>query len=158
MPSSDGLTGEYSGDSLVIKMAIATFTGVAWRNSIELIALVFVVFSRYSGLYFWSLLLSAAVGVIPYSLGFLLKFFQLVDSVWLPLSLITVGWYVMVTGQSVVLYSRLHLVLHNPTTLRRVLYMIIINAVILHVPTTVLTYGSNFANANTAVFVRGYGI
>src|SRR5204862_3298856 len=56
------------------------------------------------------------------------------------------------------LYSRLHLVLHNPTTLRRVLYMIIINAVILHVPTTVLTYGSNFANANTAVFVRGYGI
>jgi hypothetical protein len=96
--------------------------------------------------------------VIPYSLGFLLKFFRLTDSVWLPLSLITIGWYVMVTGQSIVLYSRLHLVLHNPTTLRRVLYMIIVDAVVLHIPTTILTYGSNLGNANTSVFVRGYGI
>src|SRR5439155_20738077 len=38
------------------------------------------------------------------------------------------------------------------------LYMIIINAIILHFPTTVLTYGSNSGNANTAVFVRGYSI
>jgi len=39
----------------------------------------------------------------------------------------------MATGQSVVLYSRLHLVVHNAQTMRLVLTMIIISAIICHV-------------------------
>ena len=49
----------------------------------------------------------------------------------------------MVTGQAFVLYSRLHLVVRNPRTLRIILWMIIFDAFALHVPTIVFTYGSN---------------
>jgi hypothetical protein len=49
----------------------------------------------------------------------------------------------MVTGQSVVLYSRLHLVTTHARYSRWVLYMIIFNFFALHIPTTVLYLGSN---------------
>lgn len=152
-----GITGGYSGDSLGVRISIATFAGVAWYNAIELVILIFVTFSKFRGLYFWSLLVSASIGVVPYSLGFLLKFFQLTSLAWLSVTFLTIGWYCMVTGQSVVLYSRLHLVLRNPSVLKRVLCMIIVNAVILHIPTTVLTYGSNLGDRSGA-FVHGYKI
>ncbi|KAL2000323.1 hypothetical protein VTN02DRAFT_3279 [Thermoascus thermophilus] len=155
----DGITGAYTGHSLGLKIAMATFTGIACYNAIELVVLVFVTFRRYRGLYFWSLLLSAALGVLPYSLGFLLKLFDLTSAGWLSVTLLTLGWYPMVTGQSVVLYSRLHLVLRCPQALRRVLAMIVVDAVCLHLPTTVLTYGSNFAStAADGAFVRGYHV
>jgi hypothetical protein len=48
----------------------------------------------------------------------------------------------MVTGQSMVLWSRLHLVLQNRKVLRSVLWMICINAFILHISTTVVVYGT----------------
>ena len=54
----------------------------------------------------------------------------------------------MVSGQAFVLYSRLHLVVRNPRTLRIILWMIIFDAFALHVPTIVFTYGSNSPNAN----------
>lgn len=54
----------------------------------------------------------------------------------------------MVTGQAFVLYSRLHLVVRNQRTLRYILWMIIVDAVCLHVPTIVFTYGSNSNNAD----------
>lgn len=57
--------------------------------------------------------------------------------------LICIGWYAMVTGQSVVLYSRLHLVTSHVHYPRFVLYMIIFNAFAMHIPTTVLFLGSN---------------
>lgn len=153
----DGITGGYTGNSLGIKITMATFTGIAWYNAIELIVLVFVTFSQYRGLYFWSLLCSATLGVIPYSLGFLLKFFQLTSARWLSVTFLTFGWYFMVTGQSIVLYSRLHLVLRNSRVLQRVLCMIIVNAIVLHIPTTVVTYGSNFDGGNKA-FIQGYNV
>ena len=49
----------------------------------------------------------------------------------------------MVTGQSVVLYSRLHLVVRNRRILRPVLAMIITNAICMHGPTIVLTIAAN---------------
>lgn len=49
----------------------------------------------------------------------------------------------MVTGQSFVLYSRLHLVVRRRRTLHLVLAMIITDGVLLHTPTIVLTIGSN---------------
>ena len=53
----------------------------------------------------------------------------------------------MVTGQAFVLFSRLHLVVRARRTLRIVLFMIIFDAIILHLPTIVFTYGSNSPNA-----------
>ena len=53
------------------------------------------------------------------------------------------GWVSMVTGQSVVLYSRLHLVVRNRRILRPVLIMIITNAICMHGPTILFTIASN---------------
>ncbi|KAM5451003.1 hypothetical protein MaudCBS49596_004114 [Microsporum audouinii] len=156
MADDDGLTGAYKGANFAIKIIIATFIGISWYNALELCVLVFVTFSHYKGLYFWSLLISATVGIVPYALGFLLKLFNLMDSVWLSLVFLTIGWWTMVTGQSFVLYSRLHLVIRDQKILRRVLWMIICNIFILHLPTTILTFGSN--SSQQEKFVPAYKI
>ena len=62
----------------------------------------------------------------------------------------------MVTGQSMVLYSRLHLVIRSPKVLRSVLIMIIFNFSIFQVPTTVLTFGSN--RADPGMFLTIYNV
>ncbi|OJJ70527.1 hypothetical protein ASPBRDRAFT_44720 [Aspergillus brasiliensis CBS 101740] len=151
----NGVVGPYS-DSLALRIVIATLAALSWYNAIELVILVFVTFSQFRGPYFWSLLISS-LGLIPYSVGFLLKYFALTSATALSITLITIGWYAMVTGQSVVLYSRLHLVLPNPKVLRRVLAMIIVDAFLLHIPTSVLTYGSNLSS-HPDIFISGYNI
>lgn len=142
MMVDDGLSGSYDGNSWTVKIALATFLGISWYNAIELCILLLVTFTRYQGLYFWSLFIAGVFGVVPYALGFLLKLFDLLN-VYVSIVFLTIGWWAMVTGQSIVLYSRLHLVLRDQATLRRVLWMIIANVFLLHVPTTVLTFGSN---------------
>ncbi|KAK4120513.1 hypothetical protein N657DRAFT_579698 [Parathielavia appendiculata] len=72
------------------------------------------------------------------------------------MSLVVPGWCCMVTGQSVVLYSRLHIVMRNPSRLRLVLIMIITNAIIGHVPTGVFAYGAN--SPNPEPFIIPYSI
>jgi hypothetical protein len=152
----DGIAGELANNTWTLQTALVTFIAISWYNVIELMVLILCTFRRWKGLYFWSLLLTSCVGVFPYSLGFLLKFFTDVHSI-LSVTILTIGWWTMVTGQSFVLYSRLHLVLRDERILRRVLYMIIANFFLLHIPTTVLTYGSNVADKNS-VFVDGYNI
>lgn len=153
----DGITGVLANHAHSLKAVLLTFIAVSWYNVFELVILVFCTFRRWRGLYFWSLLISGSLGVLPYSLGFLLKFFTSTVSSTLSVTLLTLGWWCMVTGQSLVLYSRLHLVLRDERLLRRVLIMIWVNVVFLHVPTTVLTYGSN-AHDRSPRFVRGYNI
>ncbi|KAK1140878.1 hypothetical protein N8T08_009751 [Aspergillus melleus] len=152
----DGISGvlENGGDGT--KATLFLFISVACYNVVELVVLVLSTFRRWRGLYFWSLLLSGCVGVVPYSLGFLLKFFTSATSI-LSVTMLSIGWWTMVTGQSFVLYSRLHLVIRDERILRRVLCMIISNVFLLHVPTTILTYGSNVDNP-PRLFVRGYNI
>ena len=149
------IIGGYTGSSDGARIAIATFVGVAWYNVGELMVLVFLTFKKYRGMYFWSML-SSAWGIIPYSLGFLLKFFNATDALWLPITLLTVGWWAMVTGQSMVLYSRLHLVLRDIRILHLVLGLIVLDVFLLHVPTTVLTYMANYYN--TEATVTGYNV
>jgi hypothetical protein len=149
------ITGSYTGDSIGVRITIATFVGVAWYNVIELVVLIFLTFKRYEGPYFWSMLI-ASVGILPYSVGYLLKFFGVTSATWVPVTLLTIGWWTMVTGQSFVLYSRLHLVIQNMRVLRMVRTMIIMNIFLLHVPTTVLTYAANFSSS--AASVAGYDI
>jgi len=91
----------YTGDSLPLKIIIAFLLGLALYNAIELIVLAFVTFQRYRGLYFWSLVVSA-FGIIPYSLGFITKFFRLLDPNenvgYVAVVLLTLGWWSMVSG------------------------------------------------------------
>ncbi|CAL5869408.1 uncharacterized protein PFLUO_LOCUS3637 [Penicillium psychrofluorescens] len=151
----DWITSSYTGNSNGVRITIATFVGVAWYNVIELIVLICLTFKRYRGPYFWSMLI-ASIGILPYSVGYLMKFFNLTSVNWLPVTLLTVGWWSMVTGQSFVLYSRLHLVVQNSRVLRLVKGMIIMNIIILHIPTTVLTYAANFDTSPQTVM--GYDV
>jgi hypothetical protein len=133
----DGING-YRGNNVAVRTLMIVFTSIALYNAIELFILLFLTFQNYRGLYFWTLFLSVVLGVIPHAIGFLLEFFALAP-LWFSLTLATIGFYVMVPGQSVVLYSRLHLVCQSHKVLRFVLWLIIIDAVILLIPTTVLT-------------------
>jgi hypothetical protein len=69
-----GVAGGYDGNSLSLKIIIAFFSGLSIYNALELAILIFITFSRYRGLYFWSLLVSS-LGLILYALGFVFKFF-----------------------------------------------------------------------------------
>lgn len=135
------LMHQYGTGDEVPSQVLAAFAAVAWYNSIELVVLCFVSFKRRRGCYFWSLLISS-IGIIPLCLGYVLLFFPTGVTPYVCVTLIILGWCAMVTGQSVVLWSRLHLVLQNTKVLWGVLWMIIIDAFLFHVPTTVLLYGA----------------
>ncbi|KAJ6094561.1 hypothetical protein N7467_002074 [Penicillium canescens] len=153
----DGISGALAREGNILQMILVTFIGLSCYNVAELVVLVLATFRRRRGLYFWSLLASGCIGVVPYSIGFLMKFFTQTDSV-LSVTVLTIGWWTMVTGQSVVLYSRLHLVLRDERVLRRVLRLIIVNFFLLHIPTTILTYGANIVHSGDMSWVKGYNI
>ncbi|KAJ5151601.1 hypothetical protein N7492_009896 [Penicillium capsulatum] len=151
----DGLIGGYRGGNYVVRILMIVFSSIALYNAVELFILLFLTFQNYHGLYFWTLLLSVVLGVIPHTIGYLLELFALAP-LWLTLTLSTIGFYVMVPGQSVVLYSRLHLVVQSRTVLRFVVWLIIIDAVLLLVPTTILTFST--AYIGTVPIIRGYNV
>ncbi|KAL5363469.1 hypothetical protein BJX96DRAFT_119149 [Aspergillus floccosus] len=137
------------------KFVFTAFASIAFFIAIEVIILCFVTFKRYRGAYFWSLLV-ASCGLIVNCIGFIIFFF-VTTSPYVSVTIILIGWYCMVTGHSVVLWSRLHLVFRRPNYLRFILYLIIINAICLHVPITVLLYGAVTPTAPES-FQQGYNI
>jgi hypothetical protein len=136
MSSPDNrFTGIYDSNTLVVIICSA----LALYNALELTLLIFTTFHHYRGLYFWSLVLASG-GIIPYVLGFLIEYFRL-TYLALGIAIDTIGWTLMVTGQSVVLYSRLWLVFgaSHHRLLQAVKWMIIVDALVFHC-TTVSTY------------------
>jgi len=105
----------------------------------------FAMFKRRNTLYFWSLLITSW-GIMSHSLGIILKWFVGSCPWEVNTAFASFGWWGMVTGQSLVLYSRLHLVVRDDRVLRAVLIMIIANFCIFQVPTTIQTFGSNQAD------------
>ncbi|KAH7118543.1 hypothetical protein B0J13DRAFT_569371 [Dactylonectria estremocensis] len=127
--------------SMPIALVIVAFFGIALYNTVEISIWVFCIFRSRRGLYFWSMLV-AIFGILIHAIAVFLRFFGFAPN--FPMCVITVlGWWCMVTGQSVVLYSRLGLVVSDPTKLRLVRYMIIANFCILHIPVSVLFLASN---------------
>ncbi|KAJ5474898.1 hypothetical protein N7475_004464 [Penicillium sp. IBT 31633x] len=153
----DGISGALAKEGDALQIILIAFIALSCYNVAELVVLVPATFRRWRGLYFWSLLATGCIGVVPYSIGFLMKFFTRANSV-LSVTVLTIGWWTMVTGQSVVLYSRLHLVLRDERMLRRVLQLIVANVFLLHVPTTILTYGANIVHSGDVAWVKGYNI
>ena len=117
--------------------------------------MIFTTFKHYRGLYFWSLLI-ASFGVIPYTIGWLIVYFSLTHN-YIGFIIDSYGWVTMVTGQSVVLYSRLHLVLRNENILRAVKWMIIVDAIVFHITTTVVLFGSSLGDEVTT-FTNAYKV
>ena len=159
--AGDGITGGYEGDSLAVKVLIAFFLGLSIYNAIELQILIFGTFNKFKGIYFWSLVISGW-GIIPYAVGFIFKYFAVLTggARWFSVFLLSIGWYPMVTGQAVVLWSRLHLIVigdKGDRILKYTKWMIVVNAICLHIPTTVLTIGSN-TTSHPQAFVNGYNV
>jgi hypothetical protein len=113
-------------------LAVVITSSLALYNSLELELLIFTTFHAYRGLYFWALCISS-FGVIPYVLGFMMEYFMW-SELWLGTFVDTTGWVLMVTGQSVVLYSRLWLLFGTgqKRLLKLIKFMIIFDAIIFH--------------------------
>lgn len=155
MARDSGIGTEYT-ISYPIALTIMAFLAIAMYNVVELTLVIFTTFKRRHGLYFYSLLV-ATWGIIPYVVGFFLKFYNLGSSVALYITLIAVGWPCVITGQSLVLYSRLHLITRSTvSSYRWVLVMIIVDAIVCHIPIIILLYGAN--SSNPGPFLTPYSI
>ncbi|KAL6407063.1 hypothetical protein AUP68_09886 [Ilyonectria robusta] len=144
---------DYSAEDVLVIVSLT----VALYNAFELLSLIFMTFKRRHGLYFWAIFL-ASFAILPYCMGRLIVYFDLTHKS-LGITIECIGWVFLVSGQSVVLYSRLHLVLNDHTILRAVLMMIIFNAVVWHPTTIILTYGSYFSpQPSRGNFASGYNI
>ncbi|KIW04595.1 uncharacterized protein PV09_04343 [Verruconis gallopava] len=146
--ASYGMQNTTLQTSKTIERVLFTFAGIALFNMIELFVYIAFRFKSWKGLYFWSLTVST-FGILPYTIGLLFKFFGVIQGyplVMLAISMIDIGWQMMVTGQSVVLYSRLHLICRRRKVQRAVLWMIIANWFISNVPTTVFVFGASSPN------------
>lgn len=148
--AGDGASGPWQTYWLII-----IFISIALYNVVELNFLIVTTFKRFRGLYFWSFT-SSTWGIAFNAVGYLLRHLDAQNSGYLHATLILVGWCAMITGQSLVLYSRLHIVMHNQRLLRYVLAMIIVDAIWLSVPIIVLVYGTNSANPDP--FAKPYSI
>ncbi|KAL9097656.1 MAG: hypothetical protein Q9163_006317 [Psora crenata] len=143
------------GMNLPTAMVIASFTTIAWVNTIELQFRIWLGFKRYTGLYFWSLLL-ASWGCFFHPLGFVMLDFKIWTNAHLAGAVIGISWWCMVTGQALVLYSRLYLVVRNKRRIRWVLIMIITNFFILHIPITLLSQIVSVINPPYPLYYEGY--
>lgn len=128
-----------------LSVPILVFGSIALYNVVELNYMIIGAFRRRKSLYFWSLIV-ATWGIAVNGIGYLLQHLKLISNTAAYSVLICIGWICMVTGQSVVLYSRLHLVMSDDSLRRAVLYMIIFDAIAMHVPVIVLVFGSNSDN------------
>ncbi|KAK2732450.1 hypothetical protein FQN57_002635 [Myotisia sp. PD_48] len=143
--------------SVPVRITGIVLLSVAIYNSVELVVLILLSFKKYKGLYFWSLLLASSAGVMLHSIMMLLFFYVPVDLTAI-FTLSSIAWWFMVSGQSLVLYSRLHLVLLPQLVMRLILAMIIFDAITLHITDTVIGIGLLARGERQGAFQRGYPI
>jgi len=127
---------------------VVSMFSIGAYNALETGIVTFETFKCYSGLYFWSMQV-ASWGILVHALPAMARFVSQASNLSTSIPFI-IGWYAMVTGQAVVLYSRLNLVVRNMEKVRWVLWMIVGNFFILHVPMTVLFFGLNQGDARFA--------
>ncbi|QPC79037.1 hypothetical protein HYE68_009789 [Fusarium pseudograminearum] len=150
-----GFGSGLDGISQMTITIVLVFLSISVYNVIELNFIIFGTFKRHSGLYFWSFLI-ATWGIFVYCAGFLIKYYASDKVGYLAATFISFGWVGMVSGQSLVLWSRLHLVLRNRFRLRCVLYMIVINGVLMHGTVIPMIYGS--FSKSTVMWEKPYSI
>jgi hypothetical protein len=109
---------------------------------VELLITIFLSFKRWTGRYFYCLVVASA-GVLVYQVFVFAQTFAPHLNAHAVTACIDVGWSAMVTGQSLVLWSRLHLVCRSRWKLRAILYMIIFNGVCLHIPQAAFSLSVN---------------
>ncbi|KAI1458534.1 integral membrane protein [Annulohypoxylon moriforme] len=125
--------GPDHGKSWGIDVVVGAFFGIAVYNALEVFILMFNTFRRKNTLYFWTILVANS-GILLHLL-YAFRLWGLAPN--LPMAVFTsIGWILMSTGQSLVLYLRLHLVIHDRRKLRWILSLIIFTFITLQIPTT----------------------
>lgn len=158
-----GLTPDSGDQAPALRVFVITVGVLAVYNAAELAVMALLTFKHYRGLYFYSVLVSG-LAIIPYTIGFALDLLDVVGGTarYAAITLITVGWWPMVSGQALVLWSRLHLIVPKGPRGERIVrwtgWMILVDAVIFHLPTTVFTYGSAVDGPSVGAFARGYDV
>lgn len=153
--AAGGFGSGTEGTSRTAMTIILVFLAISLYNVIELTFIILGTFKRHSGLYFWSFL-GATWGIPFYCAGFLVKYFAPASVGYLAAALIAMGWVAMVTGQSLVLWSRLHLVLRNRLRLKLVLYMIIVDGIVCHGAIVPMIFGS--FSSSPEMWVKPYSV
>lgn len=117
-------------------MAITALATAGIYNAVEIYVLIFTTFRQRRGRYFWSMLVANS-GIFVHAIVSLIRYLRRSGTV-VPGAFAVAAWCAMVTGQSVVLWSRLHLVVYNRTWTRLVLALIVTDGCAIHVPMAVL--------------------
>lgn len=123
----------------ISNIIIISMLATAIYNALETVLITFDFVKNHRALYFWSMQASCW-GILVHAVSAIICCTSQQSTLPTPV-LFIVGWYTMVTGQAVVLYSRLRLVVLDTSKVRWVLWMIVVNACILHVPMTVFFFG-----------------
>ncbi|KAJ3325368.1 hypothetical protein HDV06_004227 [Boothiomyces sp. JEL0866] len=123
-------------------------------NCGELLLMIFNRFKSYRSVYFKTLVAST-LGTVGFALGYLMLYFGAFANMAPSLFVITIGWHCMVTGFSMMMYSRLHLFCVDTTLISLCLKLITVTYVFLQLPTTVLIWGANMIG--TTAWIQAYG-
>lgn len=150
------VVGQASETERAVAYFIASVIAVSLYNSVETVVLIFASFRRYKGTYFWSLLI-ASTGVFVTSFGYATYFYNIIPNRFGQSTVTIVGWWTFVIAQSLVLWSRLHLVVYSRRIIRGVLIMIIMTTSLLLLPTGILAWLNNFQPPKQEI-LRGYQI
>lgn len=139
--------GEFLTRNFTIIEVVSMFSIGSW-NAVEVGLETFDCFKYYRGLYFWSMQV-AAWGILVHGLPAMARFLAIAPTMSTAIPFV-IGWNAMVTGQPIVLYSRLHLVVTDKKRLRWVLWMIVGNFFVLNIPTTILFIEVNVGHGRFA--------
>ena len=129
-------------------LIVIVFLALGVYNATEVLVKILQTFRVYRGVYFWSLI-AASIGIVLHAFGYFFRNFQVTDSLPLEIFLVGPGGMMMITGQSIVLYSRLHLVSRENTKNRWLLVMILIDLLVIQVGATTLYAGSQSTHPDT---------
>ena len=117
-------------------MLFAGFNGIALYNWLVMAILIPLGFKKRSGWYFWSLTISCW-GVASHSVGCISLFFSHKIPLGASAAFMVLGWVMMVSGQAVVLWSRLNLLDLDRKKYMPWLYVVLCWSIALHVPTAI---------------------
>ncbi|KAF5589111.1 uncharacterized protein FSUBG_11257 [Fusarium subglutinans] len=105
-------SGRYTPEAMIV----ITCATISLYNGIELLLLILTSSRRHNDLFSWSLAV-ASIGVLPYASGWLVRYFDVIGDVTNML-INNIGWILLTTGQALVLYSRLNLLVKSITILK----------------------------------------
>ncbi|KAI1095706.1 hypothetical protein F5B19DRAFT_314343 [Rostrohypoxylon terebratum] len=124
-------------DNTPMALAMAGFAGVSWCLGIEISISLLLLFKRRRGLYFWSCAIGIW-GVILQTLFIILADFGIWTDKKGPITLIYLTWAMMVISQSWILFSRLHLILHQPRLLDLIRAILVFTSIVIGSITIIL--------------------